>query len=293
MLERTEWEVVLTLAEELHFGRTAERLHLAPSQVSRVVKSLERRVGAALFVRSSRSVALTSIGARLVRDLAPHVRGIEDAVRNAMESGRSPRGTLRVAFVGAAAGQQLLKAAALFGGRHPGCEVRIHEAQVHDGVPRLLAGEVDVLITVLPVRGVRVGPVLLSEPQLLAVPPRHPLAGRRSVTREVYGDHPVVRLPDTMPEESRLHRVPAETPAGRPVRRGPQGSTFAEILTLVASGQGVFPVGEHAARFYPRPDVSYVPVADAPPVDWAPVWLETNESGALRAFVECAAETAS
>ncbi|WP_074999273.1 LysR family transcriptional regulator [Streptomyces qinglanensis] len=292
MLERIEAEVLLTLAQELHFGRTAERLRLTTSQVSRTVKSVERRLGTALFTRTSRVVTLTAIGARLVADLEPHVRGMDAAVRGAMEAGRQVRGTLRVAFVGAAAGQLLLKAAALFGTRHPDCEVRIHEAQVHDACERVFDGSVDVLITALPVRGVRVGPVLLSEPQVLALPHGHRLAGRTQVTREVFGDYPVIRLPDTLPEESRLYRVPAATPAGRPVRQGPQGGTFSEILALVASRQGVFPVGEHAARFYPRPGVTYVPLGDAPPVRWAPVWLETNETGSVRAFVTCAAETA-
>ncbi|CAM3763104.1 LysR family transcriptional regulator [Kibdelosporangium persicum] len=290
MLERTETEVLLALAEELHFGRTAERLRLTTSQVSRTVKSLERRIGAPLFARTSRAVALTSIGARLVEDLRPHVKGMDAAVRTAIEAGRGVSGTLRVAFVGAAAGQLLLKAVALFGSRYPDCEVHIHEAQVHDACERVYSGAVDVLITGLPVRGVRVGPVLLSEPQFLAVPRRHRLANRTKVTREVLADHPVVQMPDTLPEETRRYRIPDTTPSGRPVRHGPKANTFPEILTLVAAGQGVFPVGEHVTRFYPRPDITYIPMPDAPPLQWAPVWLDTNETGPVRAFVTCATE---
>ncbi|WP_258314428.1 LysR family transcriptional regulator [Streptomyces sp. Act143] len=287
-----ETEVLLTLAEELHFGRTAERLRLTTSQVSRIVKSLERRVGASLFARTSRVVTLTSIGAALVADLKPHVRGMDAAVRKAVEAGRGVHGTLKVAFLGAAAGQLLLKAVALFGARHPDCGVSLHEAQVHDACARLLDGDVDVLITALPVRGVRVGPVLLSEPQILVVPRGHRLAGEAAVSREVFADHPVVQMPDTLPEETRLHRVPATTPSGRRVRLGPMANTFPEILGLVSSGQGIFPVGEHAARFYPRPDLTYIPLADAPPVQWAPVWREANETGSVRAFVQCAVQAA-
>ncbi|MFC7246706.1 LysR family transcriptional regulator [Catellatospora aurea] len=293
MLERTEAEVLLTLAQELHFGRTAEQLRMTTGQVSRIVKRLERRIGADLFVRTSRSVALTTIGACLVEELTPHLAGIDSAVRRAVEAGRGISGTLRVGFLGAGAGQLLLKAVALFGVRQPDCAVHINEAQVHDAYERVFSGAVDVLITVLPVRGVRVGPQLLSEQQLLAVPVGHPLAGRGEVSMEVLADHPVVQLPDTMPEETRLARIPAATPSGRRVLLGPKADTFPEILALVATGKGVFPVGEHAARFYPRPDIAYLPMPDAPPVRWAPVWLAANETSLIRSFVDCAVAAAS
>ncbi|MFI6585928.1 hypothetical protein [Embleya sp. NPDC050493] len=67
-------------------------------------------------------------------------------------------------------------------------------------------------------------------------------------------------------EERRIDRSPAQTPSGRPVPKGPTATTFPEALALIASGKGVFPVGEHAAHFYPRPDITYVPFHDAAPV---------------------------
>ncbi|GAA3164734.1 LysR family transcriptional regulator [Nonomuraea salmonea] len=74
-MELRDIEIFLTLAEELHFGRTAERLHVTPARVSQAVKKQERRIGAALFERSSRAVALTPIGRQLFADLAPAYRG--------------------------------------------------------------------------------------------------------------------------------------------------------------------------------------------------------------------------
>lgn len=292
MLERIELEVLLALAEQLHFTRTAEQLRLSTGQVSRIVKRLERRIGADLFVRTSRTVTLTPIGAALVAELTPHVAGIQAALRRATAAGRGVSGRLRAGFVGAGAGQLLLRTVGLLGARHPDCEIHIQEAQVHDACQRVFNGTLDVLITALPVAGVHVGPVLLAEPQLLAVPSGHPLAGRSEVSMEVMADHPVIQLPDTMPEESRRYRIPTSTPGGRPVLLGPKADTFPEILALVATGRGVFPVGEHAARFYPRPDIAYLPMPDAPSVRWAPVWLPGADSGLIRAFVDCAMKAA-
>ena len=65
MLERHEIEAFLTLAEELHFGRTAERLHVSTARVSQTIRKLERRVGAPLFDRTSRRVELSPAGGQL------------------------------------------------------------------------------------------------------------------------------------------------------------------------------------------------------------------------------------
>jgi DNA-binding transcriptional LysR family regulator len=289
VLERTDIEVLLTLADELHFGRTADRLRLSTGQVSRIVKRLERRIGAPLFTRTSRTVALTPIGERLVVDLRPLVAQIDEAERRAIDSGRGVDGELRVGFVGAAASQALLKAVARFGDRHRDCQVRIHEAQLHDACERVMSGQLDVLITALPVEGVRVGPVLFTEPLVLAVPEGDRLARGRETTREAFAARPVIQ-PKGLPDEAIRYRIPAVTPSGRPVRPGPTAETFSEILALVATGQGICPVGAHAARFHPRPGVAYLPITDAPELQWAPVWLESNETSRVRAFVECAAQ---
>jgi hypothetical protein len=62
------------------------------------------------------------------------------------------------------------------------------------------------------------------------------------------------------------------------------------MLSLVAMGRGVLPVGEHSQRYYPRPDVAYVPIHDAPPIERGLVWLETNTTARVREFVRAATD---
>src|SRR5688572_12964992 len=71
MLDRHELEAFLTLAEELHFGRAAERLHLSTSRVSQTIAKLERRIGLPLFHRTSRRVEMTDLGRRLHDEIRP------------------------------------------------------------------------------------------------------------------------------------------------------------------------------------------------------------------------------
>jgi len=73
-------EVVLALAEELHFGRTARRLHISQSRVSKLVAALEREVGGALFDRASRRVRLTPLGGRFVERVGAAYRDLVSAV---------------------------------------------------------------------------------------------------------------------------------------------------------------------------------------------------------------------
>lgn len=290
MLERYELETFLTLAEELHFGRTAERLRVTTGRVSHVVKKLERRIGAPLFERTSRVVRLTPIGAELAEDLRPLVAGVEEAVRRAVEAGRGVTGELRVAFLGEWTAPVLLRAVGLFTERHPDCVVHVHEAQLATTRSSLLDGSIDVLIAAYPFDGMANGPALLSEGRALAVAAGHPLAGAASVSLEVLADHPVVQYPAVTSAEFKRDRTPDRTPSGRPVPRGPVGNTFSEMLSLVALGRGVLPVGEHTRRYYPRPDVAYVPIHDAPPIRRGPVWRETNTTARVREFVRAAVD---
>ncbi|MFG2917885.1 LysR family transcriptional regulator [Kitasatospora sp. NPDC048298] len=293
MLERLEVEVFLGLAEELHFGRTAERLHLTTGRVSQVVRKLERRIGGKLFDRTSRSVRLTVVGRQLADDLVPVVAAMEAALRRAEDAGRGVTGELRVAFLGEWTAPVLLRAVALFGERHPECRVDVREVQLANSRSSLEDGSVDVLIASYPFDGMARGPVLLTERRVLAVAAGHPLAAERSVSVEVLGDHPVVQYPAVTSAAFKRDRTPERTPSGRPVPKGPSGATFSELLSLVAMGRGVLPVGEHSRRYYPRPDVAYVPIHDAPPIERGPVWLESNTTARVRAFVRAAADVVS
>ncbi|MFF0630183.1 LysR family transcriptional regulator [Streptomyces sp. NPDC004296] len=114
MLERHELEAFLTLAEELHFGRTAERLHVSTARVSQTIAKLERRIGVPLFNRTSRRVELSLVGRQLYEETRPAWSRITDAFERAVDAGRGLTGLLRIAFTGPAAGQLLVGAAQEF-----------------------------------------------------------------------------------------------------------------------------------------------------------------------------------
>jgi DNA-binding transcriptional LysR family regulator len=163
VLERLELEAFLILAEELHFGRTAERLHVTTGRISQTIKKLERHIGAPLFERTNRSVRLTSLGHRLHEDLRPGYEQIQTGLARAIDSVCHTRSALRIGFVGAAAGQVAHQARDLFQQREPDCPVQVREVQIIDAVARLRAGDPDILLLSLPISGpdLVIGPVLM------------------------------------------------------------------------------------------------------------------------------------
>ena len=295
MLERYELDAFLTLAQELHFGRTAERLHVSTARVSQTIRKLERRIGVSLFVRTSRRVELSPVGRQLHDDLLPAWTAITAAVARAVDTGRGVTGTLRVCFTGAAGGQLLAGAAELFRRRLPDCDVEIRESQLAELMPWLRDAEVDIALATFPVHepGIVSGPVLVSEARFLAVPVGHPFARRDAVSLEDLATVTVLQLPDTLPDSTRADHAPATTPAGRPVRTGRSAATLQEMLTLVGAGYGVFPVGANVRRYYPRPDVAYVHLHDAPPLQWGLLWRADGATARVRAFGDAVHELVS
>lgn len=290
MLERHELEAFLAVAEELHFGHAAERLRVSTARVSQTIRKLERRVGVALFKRTSRRVELSPVGHALYADLRPAQNQIAAALDRAIEAGRGFTGTLRVCFTGAAGGQLVVGATEVFRSRHPECQVHIREAQIGQLMPWLRGGEVDLALATFPVHepGIATGSVLVSEARFLAVPVGHPFARRDAVSVEDLATVTTLQLPDTLPQSLRADRTPQTTPAGRPISAGQSAATFHEILTLVGAGHGVFPVGANARRYYPRPDVAYVHLHDAPPLQWGLLWRADDATARVRAFNEAA-----
>jgi DNA-binding transcriptional LysR family regulator len=288
VLDWQEIEVFLVVADELHFGRAARRLHLSQARVSQTIQKMERRVGSALFDRTTRRVSLTAIGQGLLADLRPAHQAVHHAFARAQAAGRGITGVLRVGFLGPVAGRVVLDVMAAVRTSHPGLEIHLSETQIADPCRPLRDGEVNLVLTQLPVDepGISTGPVVLSEPWVLAVSARHPYARRESVSLEDLARDRTFR-PVGEPSTDWLDNyLPWTTPAGRPIERGPAVATFQELLALVAAGQGICPVAAHNVRYHPRPDVAFIPFTDAPPFEFGLAWPTSEQTSRVKIFIE-------
>ncbi|TQL78983.1 DNA-binding transcriptional LysR family regulator [Stackebrandtia endophytica] len=289
--ERAELEVFVTLAQELHFGRTADRLRLSQARVSQLVRVLERRVGGRLFERTSRRVGLTPLGERLLAGVGPAVQALDLAVAEARAEARGLAGRLRVGFLGVP-DYVLLGTVPRFRDRHPECVVELIEARLSDPFGPLLRGEVDVAFGSLPVRepGLRVGTVLGPVPWLAVVSPSHRFARRDWISAEDLAEQPVVEIAGPAPSYWREMLAPNTTPSGRPIPRGPVVHTQQEAISEAATGRAVTLVCQRFPELQPRNDVRFVPVRGLPDGEYALLWNAERESTRLRAFAALTAE---
>ncbi|MEU5396913.1 LysR family transcriptional regulator [Streptomyces tibetensis] len=288
-MELRDIEIFLTLAEELHFGRTAERLRVSQARVSQAISRQERRLGVALFDRTSRRVTLTPVGRRLREDLQQAVDLLQAGLARARAAGAGQ--TLRLGVFGHA-GHELRPLVDEFRTRNPGSDIQFGEINGSDPFTALRTGEHDVHVVWLPVAepDLTVGPTVLTGARVLAVAADHPLVARGSASLEDLADNRVVDLGPDAPGYWVASMIPLHTPLGRRVPRGPRARTFHEVLSLVASGECVQPLGEVAARYNNPPGIVFLPIPDAPALQWALTWRSSSDNPTIHALAEAAAD---
>jgi len=292
VIELSDLRCFLLLAEELHFGRTAQRLNLTQPRVSQTIRRLERHIGAPLFHRTSRRVQLTALGQRFRNELTPVIDRLDTVITEAQQVAQGITGVLRIGFLGAAANELTGPILEEFSRRHPGCEVELVETDFANPLGPLRDGRADVMFCRLPVHepDLVVGPIVVTEPRALAVATHHRLARASVVSAEVLAEETLFELPSSAPAYWREFHVPVTTPAGRPIRRRRTVATIQELLTQVAAGRGATVMVECMPRFFGRPDVVFIPVADLPWSDIALVWPAAGYTERVRAFVEAATD---
>ncbi|MDR6974159.1 DNA-binding transcriptional LysR family regulator [Streptomyces sp. 3330] len=268
----------VAVAEELHFGRAATRLHMSQPPLSRAIKRLETEVGALLFTRSSAGVTLTAVGAVLL-DEARALLDQADRVR-ARVAAAAGAATLTVGILGDSTDPGATRLAAAHRRSHPGIDVRIRDTDLTDPTCGLRAGLVDVALTRAPfdetaltVRELRadpVGVVLRAD---------DPLARRGTLKLADLGDRRWFRFPrGTDPAWQ------AYWNGGEP-REGPVVRVVQECLQAVLwnGTVGLAPLGHDLPA-----ELAVVPLIDMAPSRVVAVWNEGDPNPLIRSFVEIA-----
>ncbi|WP_255953246.1 LysR family transcriptional regulator [Streptomyces odontomachi] len=196
-MELRQLEYFVAVAEEAHFTRAAERVHISQSGVSAQIRQLEQELGAMLIDRSGRSARLTPAGtaalghARAALASAAALRQAVDEVNGLI------RGRLVVGMVTACTITPLFDALSAFRQDHPGVEITLHEDTSDRLVERLRAGTLDLALigtAEATPKGLEAYEIV-RERLVVAVPPGHPLGERSRVRLADLGAHPLVSLP--------------------------------------------------------------------------------------------------
>jgi len=230
----------VAVAEELHFGRAANRLHLAQPPLSQQIRKLEEIVGHALFVRTSRAVKLTSAGEVFLERARRTLRKVREDLEEARSIGRGEVGFLRVGFIGSSMLTALPGMLGRYRRQYPKVNLLLSEFHTSGVIEQLLddAMDVGVMRDSGPTDGLVVQP-LFSEPFVWVLPSRHPLAKRKTLSGAELRNEPFVMPPMIASRRAYDKMVSlCEERGFRPqvVQEAPQWLT---ILRLVGAGIGV------------------------------------------------------
>lgn len=277
-LETRELRYFLAVAEELHFGRAAERLGIAQPPLSRAIQQLERRLGTRLLERGPGGVSLTASGAVLLKEAERALAAVEAAVRRTRRAA-DPARTLVLATK-AGASYELLRLLLDTHADTPGTmPVEVVLCEVGEQAGLLRTGVSDVALMHRPVDDLAGFETLdlLTEGQVAIVPAAHPLALRDEVTMAE-----IAQVPDL--PMARWPQLDGTYPEGP----GPEVRTQSQLAQTVALGLALLVIPA-SSRAWQWPQHAAVPVSDAPPITTVLAWPPHLSSPALDALRTTAA----
>ncbi|WP_110240913.1 LysR substrate-binding domain-containing protein [Nocardioides gilvus] len=275
----------LAVAEELHFGRAAERMHMAQPPLSRTIKQLERELGAQLFERTTRSVRLTTAGQALVRPATDVLEGVRVARSAVRAAGVGETGRVRLGFAGPSSHVLISQLARIVRQRHPGIELSLQSVTyAYEGLREVVDGAMDLAFVRFSVQPVGiVSRVVAAERYVLAVPTGHRLAGREEVSMADCREEAFVALPADPGSSVRDAFVRSCHEAGFApdiVQSAPDSWT---AIALVAAGVGVTFTVDTAVANMQADGIAVVPLVEGrDPVYARLAWREGDNNPALR-----------
>ena len=276
-LETRELRYFMAVAEELHFGRAAERLNMAQPPLSRAIQQLERRLGVVLLDRDRRGVSLTAAGDVMLVEARLALDAVEAVARRTRRAASAEPALVLTTKAGAS--HELLKALLDAYAARPGAvEVEVLLCEIGGQARLLRNGRADVAIMHAPF-DVMTGldsAEILTEGQVAIVPAAHPLARRPSLTMAEVSDVPDLPI-------ARWPRHDGTYPPGP----GPEVHSQSQLAQLVALGRTLLVI-PYSSRAWQWPEHVSVPVHDAPLATTILAWPAGARSAALAELVETA-----
>jgi DNA-binding transcriptional LysR family regulator len=279
----------VAVAEELHFSRAAERLHISPPSLTEQIRDLERELGAVLFTRTKRNVTLTDAGTRFLEEARTTLRQAEHAAHVAKLAGRGEMGRIEIGYASSAACSGLVTSAvAEYRRTHPLVTLSLSSMQAARQLDQLTEGRLDVGFLRTPSRyPVGIASVIIARQSIvIALPSDHKFAKSRSVSAAMLAEERF--LAPTFETEIGLYPHTAAV--------GQQGNFVARIVdripdlfttvTLVAAGIGIAVVPQSCSCLQ-IPGVVYKPLSHpTEPVELAAAFRRDERAPAVKAFIQ-------
>lgn len=290
-MELRQLRYFVAVAEELHFRRAAQRLHIAQPPLSQQIQKLERELGVELFRRTNRRVELTDAGRVFLEEARRTLTNAGHAVDAVRSAARGEVGWLRLGFVGSVSYDLLPRLLSEFRERYPGVQMELRQLTTEEQMEALEKGDIELGIAreLEPANGLTIVP-LLRERLFAALPAGHSLASREEVGLTELAEDSFITVPRR--EVPRLYDnfVYLCRAAGFDPKITQEALQYPTILGLVSAGLGVAIVPAVVQTFR-KTGVAYLPLTDEAAVsNISFAYRSGRDSPVLSAFLEMAYE---
>jgi DNA-binding transcriptional LysR family regulator len=287
-LELRQLRYFLAVAEELHFGRAAARLHMTQPPLSQAIQALEAILGANLFIRNTRNISLSSAGLALLPEVRRLLQQAQALPAMAQRAASGASGHLSLAFVSIADYSILPPTLREFRRSHASVSIELREATTDVQLNALEKSEIDAGFLIPPIpeklQDLLAYQKILSEPLILAVP--ESLAqGRSKMALADCENMPLILFPRKIAPALHDAILGCFHAAGLTPAIGQEAIQMQTIVGLVSAGMGIALVPQSVSNLQ-RPGVLYFELPDISAcVEIGLAWRKSNHSAVLEAFV--------
>jgi DNA-binding transcriptional LysR family regulator len=282
----------VTLAEELHFGRAAAKLHISQPPLSMQIRALEAELGVTLLKRTQRHVSLTQAGAALLGEARHILARVEQAVLTTKRAGRGEIGELAIGFISVADYNVLPVVLREFRRRFPLVNLTLRESTTDAQTRDLGAGRIDVGFVLPPISDPSLESIsILREPLIAALPEKHPLARKPGkLALEKLKDAPFILFPRPYAPGLYDDIVSCCKAAGFSPRVEQEAIQMQTIVSLVSAELGVALIPASLTNLRRTGVVYKFLKAGSPLTDIHLVWRRGDDLPALRVFIDVASQ---
>ncbi len=282
----------IAVAEELHFSRAAERLHISQPPLSQQIRDLEEELGVKLFERTKRQVHLTEAGNVFLEHSYLVLAQLEQAIEATQRIGRGEVGRLAIGFVDSAMYTVLPEILRSFREQFPAIELRLHELTTAQQIQALYDKQVDVGIvrSAISEPGLSVE-CLLPESLVLALPETHPLSAQTQVSLSALADESFILFPAKMGPVFYEQMITIFQQAGFHPKVAQEAVQMQTIIGLVEAGLGIAIVPASLQNFH-RSGVIYRPLQEhLSDTGLYLTWRQHDSSSVIGAFLSLTRKT--
>lgn len=289
-MKLTQLRYFLAVAQELHFGRAAERANIEQSPLSRQIKQLEEELGVALFLRVKHRVELTEAGRALVPEAQAILEATERARRSVQQAQEGMMGRLTIGYTHLAIYTLLPRILAEYRRRYPRVELVLRDnILTPEQIELLSENRIDLGVVRPPVRSSGIGLLtLLQESLVIALANDHPLAACKSITIKKLADEPFVCFERTLNSALQTLILRAGQDSGFQPRIAQEVGDIPTMLALVAAGMGIALVPSSARHIRYRGVVFRRIVGGGPALEMSLAWNKHADSKLRSSFIATA-----